>query len=79
MVLDVEGAETLILRTVPWQRVDIEVRQPHGPGCVGSQTLILRRTVPWHSVDIEVSQPDGPGCGGCRPIPSSSERYPGTM
>ena len=25
MVLDVEGAETLILRTVPWDKVDIEV------------------------------------------------------
>ncbi len=25
LVLDVEGAETLILRTVPWDLVDIEV------------------------------------------------------
>jgi hypothetical protein len=25
MVLDVEGAETLIIRTVPWHSVDIEV------------------------------------------------------
>jgi sporulation protein YlmC with PRC-barrel domain len=25
LVLDVEGAETLILRTVPWDQVDIEV------------------------------------------------------
>ena len=25
LVLDVEGAETLILRTIPWDKIDIEV------------------------------------------------------
>jgi hypothetical protein len=25
MVLDVEGAETLVIKTVPWDKVDIEV------------------------------------------------------
>jgi hypothetical protein len=26
LVLDVEGAETLVLKTVPWAKVDIEVK-----------------------------------------------------
>ena len=29
LVLDVEGAETLVLRTVPWASVDIEVIALH--------------------------------------------------
>ena len=56
LVLDVEGAETLVLRTLPWDKVDIEVSAIQ---CCGSGSVLdLYSGAFWIRIRIPNTDPD---------------------